>query len=306
MANQNPLATSSKAAGGAVVRDSVAETLLEGIFRSGGFLSQLQSAGSVRQVASKNTVFPLYRGRPVAYVVDENAAISTTGAELDDYTITAKKFATITSITNEMLEDQNTGQDILSLLSADVDSALSDLMEQHALGLNAGANLTSSFDFDVRSDVTANSVNLGSTGDKLRLAVSDAIAKIRKEGYNPTGVVWTVDAEQNIRDARNTVETTQPVYGDLSSANYGLNVTVSNHLNALNAGSSKIVGVVGDFRQAQMVVRSDVRLASTDAGVVGGEEAFAKDKQFYRWTVRAGLGNAFPKSFCVIKTAAGA
>lgn len=305
MANQNPLATSSKAAGGAVVRDSVAETLLEGIFRNSGFLSQLQTAGSVRRVASKNTVFPLYKGRPVAYVVDENAAISTTGAEVDDYTITAKKFATITSITNEMLEDQNTGEDILSLLSADVDSALSDLMEAHALGLNAGANLTSSFDFDVRGDVTDNSVTLGTSGDKLRLAVSDAIAKIRLDGYNPTGVVWTVDAEQNIRDARNTVETTQPVYTDLSSANYGLNVSVSNHLNALSS-TSKIVGIVGDFRQAQMVVRSDVRLASTDAGVVGGEEAFAKDKQFYRWTVRAGLGCAFPKAFAVIKTPAGA
>lgn len=305
MPNNNPMLTTSKGAGGAVVRDQVADTLLEGIFRNSGFLSQVQAAGAVRRVASKNTVFPLYRGRPVGYVVDENAAISTTGAEVDDYTITAKKFATITSLSNELLEDQNTGPELLSLLSADVDSALADLMEAHALGLSAGANLTSTFDFDVRSDVTDNSVTLGTTGDKLRLGVSDAIAKIRQDGYNPTGVVWTVDAEQNIRDARNTVETTQPVYGDLSSANYGLNVTVSNHLNALSA-ASKIVGVVGDFRQAQMVVRSDVRLASTDAGVVGGEEAFAKDKQFYRWTVRAGLGCAFPKAFAVIKTPAGA
>lgn len=306
MANEFPLKTSTKAAGGALVRDQIAETLLEGIFRNSGFLSQLQAAGSVRQVTSKNTVFPLYKGRPVAYVVDENAAISTTGAEVDDYTVTAKKFATIASITNEMLSFQNTGQDILSLLSADVDVALSNLMEAHALGLNAGANLTSTFDFDVRSDVTANSVSLGTTGDKLRVGVSDAIALIRKEGYNPTGVVWCLDAEKNIRNARNTVETTQPVYSNLDDANYGLNVTVSNHLNALDAGSSKIVGVVGDFRAAQFLLRSDVRLASTDAGVVGGEEAFSKDKQFFRWSVYGGLGCAFPKAFAVIKTPAGA
>ena len=305
MANQNPLVTSSKAAGGALVRPEVAETLLEGIFRNSGVLQQLQASGSIRRTNSKQTVFPLFRGRPTAYVVDENAAISQTGAEVDDYTISCKKFATITQLSSEMLEDQNTGPELLSLISADVDAAISDLIEAHILGLSSGANLTSALDFNVRTGVTTNSVTLGTTGDKLRVATSQAIHKIRKQGYNPNGVVWTVDAEADLRDARSTVETTNPVYTDVSSAFYGLNTTTSNHLNALDAGATKIVGVVADWRQAQMVLRNDLRLTVANQATIGGDESFTKDKLAYRWTLRAGLGSAFEKAFCVIKTPAG-
>ena len=303
MANHNPLSTATSAAGGAVVRPEVAETLLEGVFRSSGVLQQLQAAGSVRRTNSKQTVFPLYKGRPVAYVVDEAAAITTTGAELSDVTITAKKFATITSVTSEMLEDQNTGTELMSLISADVDAAIGDLIEQHILGLTAGANLTSALDFNIRTGVTTNSVTLGGTGDRLRVATSAAIQKIRKAGYSPNGVTFCTDGEAELRDARATVETTNPVYTDANSAFYGLNATTSNHLNDI-AGSSKIVGVVADWKQAQMVLRNDLRLTVSNDATIGGVENFTKDMQSYRWTLRAGLGSAFERAFCVIKTAA--
>ena len=304
MANQIPLST-TKAAGGAVVRPETAETLIKGLFRSSGTLAAINAAGGVRRTNSKQLVFPMYLGNPTAGFIAENSAISQTGAEFSDMTVTTKKLGSIVPVTNELLADANTGDDVMSIISNGVSSAIGDAIEQNLLGLSAGANLTSELDFNFRTGVTTNSVNLGTTGDKLRVAVSQAIAAVRSKGYNPTAAVLNVDWEANIRDARGTVETTAPVYSDPNSAFYGLTPFTSTHLNNFSS-VSKVVGIVGDFSKVQAVLREDFRLDVTNAGVANGSSAFETDKILYRWITRFGANVAYEDAFCLIKTPAGA
>lgn len=292
MANQIPLLEGTDAAGGYLVRDSYGQTLLDTIRRE----SAVMSLARVDQVPGKRQKYSIYAGRPSAAFVAEGAAKGVTGAEFSELTINVKKIATNVLYTQEILEDA--AEDPRVLINADVEAAFADLIDAHALGKSNGTNLTTSFDAALRA--TTSTVELGSGGDAIAKAISDAMEKVEANGGTPSGIILASDGRAQLRNARHTVETATPVYTDGFNREpdslYGLPLSYSSNLStfATAAGANKIVGIVGDFSHAIAVMRSDLSVRASDQATVdvGGtlHHLWQQNKTALQWEMRVGFG----------------
>src|SRR5215207_9391595 len=145
MANQIPLSTATSGAGGYLLTPEVQDALLSTVARESAVF---QLCRTIR-INTKQATWPVYLGRPTAAFVSEAAAKPTTGAEFGTLTATVKKIATNVLYTMEILEDAQ--QDPRVLVNPDVEAAIADLADYHALGTHVGpanttATYTSSFD----------------------------------------------------------------------------------------------------------------------------------------------------------------
>ena len=291
MANAIPLLEGTDASGGYLVRDTYGQTLLDTIQRS----SAIMDLARVDQVPGKRQKYSVYAGRPTAAFVSEGAAKGTTGAEFSELTINVKKIATNVLYTQELLEDA--AEDPRVLINADVEAAFADLIDAHAIGKAAGTNLTTSFDTALRA--TTSTVELGSGGDAVAKAISDAMEKVEANGGTPSGIVLATDGKAQLRNARQTVETATPVYTDGFNREpdslYGLQLNYSSNLSKFSAtaGANKIVGLVGDFSHAIAVMRSDLTVRASDQATVdvGGtlHHLWQQNKTALQWEARVGF-----------------
>lgn len=290
MSNQIPLLEGTDAAGGYLVRDTYGQTLLTTIQRQ----SAIMQLSRIDQVPGKRQKYSIYAGRPTAAFVAEGAAKGVTGAEFSELTINVKKIATNVLYTQELLEDA--AEDPRLLINADVEAAFADLVDAHAIGKAAGTNLSTSFDNSLRQ--TTQTVELGSGGSALATAISSAMNKIEANGGSPSGVVLASDGRAHLRDARNTVETSSPVYTDgftqAPDTLYGLPISYSSNLSPFSAtaAATKIVGIVGDFSNSIAVMRSDLTVRASDQASVdiGGTvtHLWQQNKTALQWEMRVG------------------
>jgi hypothetical protein len=292
VANQIPLSGASNAAGGYLLPDAQGALLANGLLKEGGSIEQI---GDARATSSRREVFPVYLGAPTATFVGEGARKPVTGAELGQSSLTTKKVSTIVLMTDELREDLLNG-DFDALVDTGVRTAIRDVIDANVVGKAAGTNLTTNFDSALRA-TTATVELANSGGDRLRLAVSAAMAILEANGYgNPAtmGVILAADAAAHIRDARSALDTTLPVYDD-SDPLYGLQRSFSTNLNTLGAttAASSIVAFVVSRPNLHMRIRRDVTVSVTNEATVndGTTDRFLwqEDMQGLRYVMRVGF-----------------
>lgn len=312
MANAIPLLEGTDASGGFLVPANV----VPGITFERGIQRLSAVAGmpglKIRQVNGKQEKYTDYVGRPTVATVAEGADKPATGAELAQVTLDIVKAAGLVMFTEELIEDASA--DLLPRIDADIRTAFADYVDTNALGQSASAKITGAFNSELVE--TTQTVELGTTGDAIALAVSAAMTKIEGKGYNPTGVILAPDARGVLRDARGPeANATTPVYapGFVQPPDqlYGLPIRYSSNLRPFSTtpATGVVVGLVGDFSQAMLGIRHDVRRkVSTEATVnVSGTDhrLWQQNKTAVLWETRVGfVAHQLNEAFCAIINAA--
>jgi HK97 family phage major capsid protein len=197
MANQIPLSGATSAAGGYILPTEQGDILTNGLLQES---EALALAGDRRATGARKERFPIWLGTPTAGFVAEGANKPITGAELSETYINIKKIATIIPFTDEMREDVASG-DLDVLVDTGVRSAIADVVDANIVGKDSGTNITTNFDNALRA--TTSTVELGTSPDALRLAVSAAMGTLEANGYRQNlGVLLAPDVARHIRDAR--------------------------------------------------------------------------------------------------------
>jgi HK97 family phage major capsid protein len=298
MANAIPLLEGTAASGGYLVPDNFNGLLFErGINRQSAVLGM--PGLRVRRVNGKREKFTEYVGRPTVATVGEGADKPATGAEYAEVTLDIVKAATIVMYTEELIEDAQ--DDPTILINADVRAAFSDYIDSNALGRNAAGVITGSFNSELSE--TTQTVELANTGgDRLAVAVSAAMGLVEGNGYTPTGMILAHDARQHFRDARMATETTQQVYSasegqfiQPTPMLYNLPIGYTTNLQTLAgaAAAGRVVGVVGDFSQALLAIRNDIRIKFSDQATVNvsgtDHRLWQQNKVASLWELRLGF-----------------
>ena len=313
MANQIPISSVS-AAGGYLIQPEVQEALIAKVAREAAIF---RLADTIR-VNTNAVQWPVYLGRPTAAFVAEAATKPTTGAEFGQLTASIKKIATHVRYTQEILEDAQ--QDPRVLINPDVEAAIADLADYHALGTHAGAanttaTYTTSFDAALQNCTTTQ--ELGAGADAFAVALSAAVATLESKGYTRNlSVLAGYRLKQHLRDARDT--TTRPLYTESFGSMevprlMGMPVEFSTNVNRTDAGvydwstagviggagsPGKTVAIVGDFSRAKAVIRNDLTTSVFREATIGGVNLAETNQIAVQYEVRLGfqvydLNNAF-------------
>lgn len=304
MANNSPLNITTNGAGGYLWEEQYGDILIDGIQRE----SAIASLARVDRLNGKREIYSIYSGRPTVGFVDEGAEKAVTGAEFSQTTLNVKKLAAIVVYTEELLEDAR--QDPRVLINQDLAAAFADKIDAHALGYAAGAAITSSFDSELAE--TSQNHELGTGGDAFAVGVSAALADVEGNGYKPNGLIGASDLKAHLRDARNTVETAQPVYtpgyNREPDSIYGLPISYSSNLDGFTAAAGKKVAVVGDFSHAILGIRKDLTMRVSDQATVniGGTQhnLWQRNEVAVLWEMRVGfVAHDLNRAFSVITNA---
>ena len=311
MGNAIPLLEGTDASGGFLVPDNINPGLTfdRGILRKSAVLSMPGLRKAV--VNGKREKYTEYVGRPAVATVAEGADKVATGAELAQVTLDIVKAAGIVMLTEELLEDA--GDALLARIDGDIREAFADYIDSNALGRNAAGTIVGSYNSELSE--TSQTVELGTTGDALAIAVSSAMALVEGNGYEPSGIILANDGRAHLRNARAAVETTTPVYGGVGAqptdSLYGLPLRYTTNLQpfATAPGAGVVVGLVGDFSQALFAVRNDIRRKVTDQATidVAGTEhrTWQQNKTGVLWEMRSGfVAHDLNRSFAAIINAA--
>lgn len=298
MANAIPLLEGTNASGGFLVPDGDnGLTFDRGLARVSGVLSMPGLRRAV--VNGKREKYTEYVGRPTVATVAEGADKPATGAELAQITLDIVKAAGVIMLTEEMIEDAGSNATaLLNRLDNDIRGAFAEWVDQNALGRNASGAIAGAFNSEAAE--STQTVELGTSGDALALAVSAAINTIQQNGYEATGILLANDAELHLRNARSAADATAPLYGaggfqGTINNLYGRPIRTTTNLQTIagTAGVGRVVGVVGDWTQALFAMRNEIRRKiSTEATVdVGGtaHRLWQQNKTGVLWEMRAGF-----------------
>lgn len=255
MPNNIPFSGATNAAGGYLLPPEQGEILTNGILQQAGAIAL---AGDARSTTSRKTQFPIWLGQPTAAFVGEGAKKPPTGGEFGQGEINIKKVASIVIFTDEQIEDVQNG-DMNVLVDSGVRTAINDVIDANAIGKDSGVNIVGAFDSELSA--TTNTVELGTTGDALRLAVSAAMGKLEANGYgdqSQMGVLLASGFAQHIRDARSALDATEELYA--TDPVYGLPRWYSSNLNSPSqtAAATNVVALVAYRPNIHVRIRKDV------------------------------------------------
>lgn len=293
MANAIPLLEGTDASGGFLVPDTFVQNMFQrGLDRQ----SAVASLAQVRRVTGKREKYTEYVGRPTAAFVAEGADKPATGAEYAQVTVDIKKIAAIVMYTEELIEDAQ--DDPTVLINQDVRAAFADLIDSHALGRTAAGTIVSQFNAELSE--TTQTVELGTAGDALAVAVSAAMGTIEGQGYTPNGLILANDGRTHLRNARGPGDNAAsplytPGFNREPDSLYGLNIEYTTNLQTFagTATTGRVVGIVGDFSHALLAVRNDIRVKFSDQATVdvGGtaHRLWQQNKVASLWEARVGF-----------------
>jgi len=298
MANAIPLLAGTDASGGYLVPDNFNGLLFErGLNRQSAVLGM--PGLRVRRVNGKREKFTEYVGRPTVATVAEGADKPATGAEYAQVTCDIVKAATIVMYTEELIEDAQ--DDPTILINADVRAAFADYIDSNSLGRTSAGAITGAFNSEL-SETTQTTELANTGGDRLATAVSAAMGLVEGNGYTPSGIILAHDARQHFRDARMATETTQQVYSSAEGqfvqpipTLYSLPIGYTTNLQTIagTAAAGRVVGVVGDFSQALLAIRNDIRIKFSDQATVNvsgtDHRLWQQNKVASLWEMRLGF-----------------
>ena len=317
MANQIPI-SSTNAAGGYLIQPEVQQALIAKVARESAVF---RLADTIR-VNTKSVTWPVYLGRPTAGFVAEAATKPTTGAEFGQLTANIKKIATHVLYTQEILEDAQ--QDPRVLINPDVEAAIADLADYHAIGTHAGAadtTATYTTSFDAALQNTTTTVEMGSGEDMFADALSNAVATLEGKGFTRNlSVLAGYSLKQHLRDARDGqgLPLYYPGFGSSAQGEvariWGMPVEFSTNLNRTTAGvynpftpdatiggagsPPATVAIVGDFSHAKAVIRNDLTTQVFREATINSVNLAETNQIAVQYEVRLGfqvydLNNAF-------------
>jgi HK97 family phage major capsid protein len=308
MANAIPLLEGTGASGGFLAPDQFVQNAFQrGIDRQ----SAIASLATVRRVSGKRQQLTEYVGRPTAAFTAEGADKNVTGAEYAQVTLDIKKITSVIMYTEELIEDAQ--DDPTVLINQDVRAAFADLIDSHALGRNQAGAVTTQFNNSLTS--TTQTVEYDQTKqDGLPLAISSAIATVQANGYQPNGVVLANDAPMVLRNARDVQGRPLLMDGFAGMAPnvlYGLDLRISTNLQTVTAAAAagRVIGIVGDFSQAVLGVRNDIRVKFSDQATVNvsgtDHRLWQQNKVASLWEARVGfVAHDINRAFVAIINAA--
>jgi len=295
------------AAGGFLVRDNNSPGVVfqRGINRQ----SAIAELAQIRPMTGKRERMTEYVGRPTAAFVGEGAAKPVTGAEYAEVVLDVKKIASTVLFSKEVLEDA--AEDPTPIIAQDVRAAISDLIDQHALGWSNGGAIVGQFNSELME--TTQSVELGAGADALAVAISAAMELIEANGYMPTGAVLARDAGAHLRDRRDVDG--RPLYSDgftaPTSSLYGIPLRYTTNLQSFSGApaAGRKIGLVGDFSGAMLAIRKDVSFSFSDQATVdvGGvlHNLWQQNKVGVLWETRLGfVAHDLNRRFVAITNAA--
>lgn len=308
MPNAVPLSGATTAGGGFLIPVEYAETLVQTVLRENA-VAQLARTVTLR---GRQLVFTTYLGRPIVGFVDEGALKPLTGASWGQVTVGIKEIAAIVPVTNQLLEDAR--EDPMLLVSEDINLSVADVIDAHALGMQAGTGITSQFANSLTATTQTVEYN-AARPDALAFAVSQAMGKVEANGGRPNGGLFAWTFRQSIREARQTTSglgAAQPVYGPSPAGGgldpfQGLRAAFSTNLTDIGAaaGAGKVIGVVGDFNNAILLVRNDISVSQTAEATLNNSgtliHLWQQNMQAWRYDVRVGFyANDLNRQFCAI------
>ncbi len=270
MANQIPIREAPPNAGGYLLPPEQGDLLTQGILVEAGAIAL---AGDRRATSSIKTQFPIWLGTPTAAPVGEGATKPVTGAEFGQAVMDVKKFATIVLFTDEMIEDVQSG-DLNVLVDSGVRTAINDVIDAHAIGIDSGVAITSVFNSWLAQ--TTASVEFDQTKpDGLQLAISKAMGVLEGNGYGDAGQMGLLlgfGFAQVLRDARSTLDPSMPIFGPGTGRDptYGLSSFMSTNLSpaATAPGATTVLGFVAHRPNLHVRVRRDVTLSTSSEATV--------------------------------------
>jgi hypothetical protein len=264
----------------------------------------------------REVTFTTYLGRPIAGFVGELGVKPVTGASWGRVTVGIQELAAIVPFSNQIIEDAD--QNPEALIGPDVELSIAELIDAHALGMQAGVGITSNFASNLAGTTQTVEYN-AARADALAFAISQAMGMIEANGGRPNGVALSWTLRQAIREARQvaaagTLGAAQPVYGQGGvgiDPFQGLRAAFSTNLGSVAAApaAGKVIGIVGDWTNAIMLVRNDINVSrSTEATIINGATTYhmwQQNMQALRWDVRVGFyANDLNRQFVAILDAA--
>jgi HK97 family phage major capsid protein len=298
MANNTPFSGLTDAAGGILLPEAQGQLLTNGVLQEAGALTL---AGDARSTSSRREAFAIWNGTPTAEFVGEGGTKPVTGGEFGGGTLNIKKVASIVTFTDEMIEDVQNG-DLNVLVDSGVRTAISDIVDAHAVGKDSGTNITGSFDSELTATTQTVEYNAANQ-DGLALAVSAAMGSLEANGYRDLGVLVPGDVARHLRDARITgvsgggtaaasvTALSQGLYAPNTDPFYGIPRAVSTNLNTLSeaAGANKVIAVVVSRPNLHVRIRHDVRVKLSNEATVGGTSLYQNDLTALRYVTRLGF-----------------
>lgn len=175
--------------------------------------SSILRLSKVEPMTSETKKFNVLTDGPGAYWVGEGERIQTSGSEWIHPTITAKKLAVIIPVTREKLED--TTVSVFEELKPQIAESFYRAIDSACLfGVN------SPFETNIMKAIDDNGMIVVDNAN-IDLAVSDAMALIEENGYEPTGYTGRIGVKNMLRKLRDANGAAAYVNGTTGGELYG-------------------------------------------------------------------------------------
>lgn len=175
--------------------------------------SSVLRMSKVEPMTSDKKKFNVLTDGPGAYWVGEGERIQTSGAQWIHPTIEAKKLAVIIPVTKEKLDDSTIN--VFSELQPEIAEAFYKAIDAACLfGIN------SPFTTNIMKAVEDNKM-LVVDNTNLDIAMSDAMALVEENGYDPTGFIGRVGVKNMLRKLRDANGAPAYVNGTTGTELYG-------------------------------------------------------------------------------------
>jgi HK97 family phage major capsid protein len=282
----------------------------------------------VRQMNSDVMYIPKVTGGTTAYWIAESGAMTESATQYGQITLTAKKIASLTMATSEVLEDNNVdlANHLLSQMSKDlaltIDGAV--LTGSCATGSNSiataapffGLYHTASYTNAVDALGNANQTGAWGTGATLTgtgmtvKAVASAVTEVLKDNFtSPDVSYWnprTIGTLMMLTDS-----TTRPVFDQVTYGSPMWRDGVLGRIYGTNVKSNTQVPVnLAYGTTAALLACSDALVGvSKQYGIFGNRRGYIWktfydiSKDIYEWqtTARMAFATKYPNSYCLIR-----
>ena len=175
--------------------------------------SSILRMSKIENMTSEKKKFNVLVDGPGAYWVGEGERIQTSGAQWIHPEIVAKKLAVIIPVTKEKLEDSTIN--VFSELRPDIAEAFYRAIDAACL---FGTN--SPFTTNIMKSVTENNMTV-TDNTNIDIAVSDAMALVEENGYDPNGFIGRVGVKNMLRKLRDSNGAPAYVNGTSGTELYG-------------------------------------------------------------------------------------
>ena len=175
--------------------------------------SSILRMSKIENMTSEKKKFNVLVDGPGAYWVGEGERIQTSGAQWIHPEIVAKKLAVIIPVTKEKLEDSTIN--VFSELRPDIAEAFYRAIDAACI---FGTN--SPFTTNIMKSVTENNMTV-TDNTNIDIAVSDAMALVEENGYDPNGFIGRVGVKNMLRKLRDSNGAPAYVNGTSGTELYG-------------------------------------------------------------------------------------